>query len=68
MAGGNQKGLEAHGRHAPYTAVGWARAAIMSAMLGVVLLAAIPSMLGYQPAGRSLNSELPPLLGFIRGV
>jgi hypothetical protein len=68
MANGNQKYPEANGRQASHTPVDWARAAIMSAMLGIVLLAAIPSMLGYQPADRTVNSGLPPLLALIRGV
>jgi hypothetical protein len=67
MADNDHENFLAERREPHEAPAGWARAAIMSAMLGIVLLATVPSMIGHPSSSRSA-AELPPLLGFVRGI
>lgn len=69
MARNEQKsGGATEALQAPQANGGLARAVVMSAMLGVVLLAVLPSLLGYRSSGSRAEPDLPPLLGLVRGI
>ena len=68
MADIEHKNPKAGLQQAAHGAQGWARAAIMSAMLGIVLLATIPTMIGYPSPGRSADAQVLPVLGLVRGI
>lgn len=68
LADSEHKGVEPHTSDAAQPAGGLARAVIMSAMLGVVLLAILPTLVGYPPSSSSTEPALPPLLGLVRGI
>ena len=69
MAPNEQKGGEAtETLETPQAIGGLARAVVMSAILGVVLLAALPSLAGYRSSGGGAEPNLPPLLSLVRGI
>ena len=68
LADSKHKGMEPHTSEAAQPAGGLARAVILSAMLGIVLLATLPTFVGYPPSSSYSEPALPPLLGLVRGI
>jgi len=68
LADSEHKGVEPHTSDAAQPAGGLARAVIMSAMLGIVLLSTLPTLVGYPPSSANTEPALPPLLGLVRGI